>query len=149
MDEASGSVQRQPASPLGDAPALTDPETAIRARRKLTNRLIAAHEASRLRPFLAPDVKLITGEGGLILGADAVMEAFASQFRDPAFVTYVRDTTSVKVDADGGRAAELGDWTAHWRQAGGETTLAGTYLAVWRKATGQWILESELYVTLR
>jgi hypothetical protein len=26
--------------------------------------------------------------------------------------------------------------------------LSGTYLAVWKKQTGQWVLESELYVTL-
>ena len=42
------------------------------------------------------------------------------------------------------RAAESGRWTARWT---GET-LGGTYLAVWRKVTGQWVIESELYVTL-
>ena len=26
--------------------------------------------------------------------------------------------------------------------------MAGTYLAVWRKVSGQWVIESELYVTL-
>ncbi len=26
--------------------------------------------------------------------------------------------------------------------------MSGTYLAVWRKVTGQWVIESELYVTL-
>lgn len=149
MDGAAARVQRRPRDAPGDACALTDPETAIRARRKLTNRLIAAREAARLRPFLASDIKLISGEGGLIMGADAVVEAFAGQFRDPSFVNYVRITSAVLVDADGARAAEHGDWTALWRQAGKETTLAGTYLAVWRKATGQWVLESELYVTLR
>ncbi|WP_374570076.1 nuclear transport factor 2 family protein [Phenylobacterium sp.] len=123
-------------------------ETAVRARRKLTNKLIASHEAARLRPFLAPDVKLITGDGGLILGADAVVEAFAGQFRDPAFITYVRATADVRLDQAQTRAAEAGDWTARWRGAGGETTMSGTYLAVWRKVTGQWVLESELYVTL-
>jgi hypothetical protein len=127
---------------------LTADETAIRARRKLTNRLIAAHEASRLKPFLASDIKLISGEGGLILGAEAVIEAFASQFRDPAFITYVRTTVSVALDSEGARAAEHGDWLARWRQGAGEATVGGSYLAVWRKTTGQWVLESELYVTL-
>ncbi len=123
---------------------MTTPEDAIRARRKLTNKLIAAHEAARLRPFFTPDVKLVVGDGGLILGVDAVVEAFAGQFADPVFVTYLRETERVDLDAAGLRAAEGGRWTARWT---GET-LGGTYLAVWRRVTGQWVIESELYVTL-
>lgn len=120
------------------------PEDAIRARRRLTNKLIAAHDAQRLRPFLAADVKLIAGDGALILGADQVVQAFAGQFADPAFGTYVRSTERVELDQEGARAAEHGRWTAHW-QGGG---MAGAYLAVWRRVTGQWVIESELYVTL-
>ena len=122
----------------------TPPEDAIRARRRLTNKLIAAHDAARLRPFFAPDVRLIVGDGGLILGADAVIDAFAGQFADPAFQTYVREAERVELDTAGARAAEHGRWTAFW--AGGQ--MAGAYLAVWRKVTGQWVIESELYVTL-
>lgn len=120
------------------------PDAAIRARRKLTNRLIAAHEAQRLRPFFLPDVKLIVGDGGLILGVDAVIEAFAAQFADPGFKTYLRETETVSIDADGQRAAEAGRWTGLYA----DTQLSGTYLAVWRNIRGQWAIESELYVTL-
>lgn len=123
---------------------MTTPEDAIRARRKLTNKLIAAHQAERLRPFFTPDVKLIVGDGALILGLDAVLAAFASQFADPAFGTYLRETATVTLDAVGLRAAEAGRWTAQWATH----DMAGTYLAVWRKVTGQWVIESELYVTL-
>ena len=123
---------------------MTAPADAIRARRRLTNRLIAAHEAQRLRPFFASDVRLIPGDGGLILGAEAVVEAFAAQFRDPDFVTYVRTPDSVELDAAGQRAAEAGHWIAHWRSG----DMAGTYLAAWKKVTGQWVIESELFVTL-
>ena len=119
-------------------------DAAIRARRKLTNKLIAAHEAERLRPFFLPDVNLIVGDGGLILGADAVIEAFAAQFRDPGFKTYLRETEAVSVDAAGLRAAESGRWTGVHADA----ELRGTYLAVWRNVRGQWAIESELYVTL-
>ena len=123
---------------------MTTPEDAIRARRKLTNRLIAAHDAPRLRPFFAPDVKLIVGDGGLILGVDAVITAFVGQFNDPTFGTYIRETGAVTLDVAGLRAAESGRWAAHWT----DTEMAGTYLAGWRKVTGQWVIESELYVTL-
>jgi ketosteroid isomerase-like protein len=127
---------------------MTSAADAVRARRKLTNRLIAAHDAGRLKPFLHPGITLITGDGTVIAGASAVLEAFAAQFADPFFVTYERTTASVDLDQDGARAAEAGRWTALWRKAGEETVLAGTYLAAWRKVTGQWVIESELYVTL-
>jgi ketosteroid isomerase-like protein len=123
---------------------MTTPEDAVRARRRLTNKLIAAHDASRLRPFFTPDVKLIVGDGDLILGVEAVLQAFAAQFVEPGFGAYVRETETVQVDASGGRAAEHGRWTGRWADRG----MGGTYLAVWRKVTGQWVIESELYVTL-
>jgi ketosteroid isomerase-like protein len=123
---------------------MTTPEDAIRARRRLTNRLIAAHEAARLKPFFAPDIRLIAGDGALILGADAVVEAFAGQFADPDFVAYLRTPDRIEPDAAGARAAEHGRWIADWK--GSE--MSGSYLAVWRKTLGQWVIESELYVTL-
>jgi ketosteroid isomerase-like protein len=119
---------------------MTAPEDAIRARRRLTNKLIAAREAQRLRPFFATDAQLIPGGGGLILGADAIVEAFAQQFREPGFVAYVRTPQTVDVDARGETAAETGRWTGAGR--------SGAYMAGWRKVTGQWAIESELFVTL-
>lgn len=122
------------------------PDAAIRARRKLTNRLIAAHDADRLRPHLTDDMLLIVGDGDLIQGADAVIAAFASQFADPAFVAYVRTTETVEVAADGRRAAETGRWVGNWK---GGVAISGVYMAAWRESRGQWLLERELYVTLR
>jgi hypothetical protein len=119
-------------------------EDAILARRRLTNKLIAAHAADRLRPFFASDARVIVGDGGLILGAEEVIRAFAAQFADPDFVTYLREPESVDLDAEAARAAERGRWTARWKA--GESS--GAYLAVWRKVTGQWVIESELYVAL-
>ena len=124
---------------------MTAPADAIRARRKLTNRLIAAHDAGRLKPFLHPDITLIAGDGTVLAGAAAVLEAFATQFADPAFVTYERISESVDLNQDEARAAESGRWVATWRDA---PVLTGTYLAAWRRVTGQWVIESELYVTL-
>jgi ketosteroid isomerase-like protein len=123
---------------------MTTADDAIRARRRLTNKLIAAHEAARLRPFFAADARLIAGDGALILGADEIVRAFAAQFADPDFTTYVRTPDTVEVDAAGDRAAETGRWTAHWKS--GE--MSGAYMACWRKQTGQWVIESELFVTL-
>jgi hypothetical protein len=52
----------------------------------------------------------------------------------------VRTTQRVDVDAAGERAAEHGHWVG--------AVQSGSYLAVWRRVTGQWVIESELYVTL-
>lgn len=119
-------------------------EDAIRARRRLTNKIIAAHDAVRLKPFFAADASLIAGDGGLIAGREAILAAFAGQFADADFGTYVRETDRVEIDAAGQRAAEHGRWTARW--TAGE--MSGTYLACWRRETGQWVIESELFVTL-
>jgi len=123
-------------------------EDAIRARRKLTNKLIASKEAARLRPFFDPGVILIAGDGSRMVGAGEVIDAFASQFREAGFGGYVRETETVELDSAGQRASESGRWTAAWTSAGSPQTMHGTYLACWRKATGQWVIESELYITL-
>jgi ketosteroid isomerase-like protein len=123
---------------------VTTPEDAIRARRRLTNKLIAAHDAARLTPFFVADARLIGGEGGLLLGRDAILKAFAEQFADPTFGDYVRTPETVDIDYTGTRAAETGQWVAHWEGGG----MSGRYMAAWRKVTGQWVIESELFVTL-
>ena len=124
---------------------MTNPDVAIRAKRKLTNRLIAAHDAARLRPHLTNDMMLIVGDGALIHGAEAVVAAFAAQFADSGFIAYLRATDSVEVAADGARAAETGRWTGTWK---GGVEMSGVYMAAWRESRGQWLLERELYVTL-
>ena len=125
---------------------MADPDAAIRAKRKLTNRLIAAHDAQRLRPHLTDDMLLIVGDGALVQGAEAVVSAFAGQFADPGFLDYVRTTETVEVAADGERAAETGRWVGRWK---GGVEMSGIYMAAWRESRGQWLLERELYVTLR
>jgi ketosteroid isomerase-like protein len=122
------------------------PDVAIRAKRKLTNRLIAAHDAGRLRPHMVDDMLLIVGDGDLIQGAEAVAAAFARQFSDARFVDYVRTTEAVELADDGRRAAETGRWVGRWK---GGVEMGGVYLAAWRESRGQWLLERELYVTLQ
>jgi len=144
LGEGPGPLER----PSGWAhdPVMPDAETAIRSRRKLTNRLIAAHDAERLRAHLTEDVLLIVGEGDLIQGADGVVAAFASQFADASFIAYDRTTETVEIAADGHRAAESGRGGGRWR---GGLEVRGVYMAAWRERRGQWQLERELYVTLQ
>ncbi len=124
---------------------MTTPEDSIRARRKLTNRLIAGKDAARLAPFFDPAVTVIVGDGSVIMGRDQVLAAFAAQFAQGSFIAYVRETDRVAIDAEGARAAEHGRWTGTWRDS---PAMSGDYLAVWKKVVGQWVIEQELYVTL-
>ena len=64
---------------------MTTPEDSIRARRRLTNRLIAGKDAARLAPFFDPAVTLIVGDGAVIAGREAVLAAFAAQFAQAGF----------------------------------------------------------------
>ena len=89
---------------------------------------------------------VIVGDGGLIQGADAVVAAFAGQFADAAFIDYVRTTDTVEIAEGGARAAETGRWVGTWK---GGVEMSGVYLAAWRERRGQWLLERELYVTLK
>ena len=123
-------------------------QNAIRARRRLTNKLIAEHAAARLRPFFDPAATVIAGNGAMMQGADAILDAFAAQFAEAGFVAYLRETEEIEIDQAGERAAERGRWTCRRRRTHGEEALTGVYLAVWKKVTGQWVIESELYVTL-
>ena len=120
----------------------------IRERRLLTNELIAAHDSDKLKPFFDPKVTVIAGDGNVISGRDAVMEAFHAQFQDPSFVGYVRTTETVTPDKRGARAAESGSWVGTWHGDEGTRESRGRYLACWKKAGGKWVIESELFVTL-
>ncbi len=111
----------------------------------MSNEAIAKHDAAKLRGFFAPDVKVIVGDGSLITGVDELIAAFKSQFKDPAFVAYVRTPSKITIDLSGDRAAEEGRWVADWQ---GENGLSGPYLAGWSRIDGRWMIDSELYVTI-
>jgi hypothetical protein len=116
-------------------------ETQVRTRRAQTNRLIAVHDALRLKPYLAPEVTVIPAGGSAIRGARAVIEAFAAQFADPAFVTYVRTPDLVEVTPDGQTATESGRWIATWRTE----EQSGVYEATWKRRLGHWVIASEWF----
>ena len=53
-------------------------EAALREHRQRTNELIAAHQAEALRSFFDPEIKVIRGDGTLIIicGIDAMVQLF-------------------------------------------------------------------------
>jgi uncharacterized protein (TIGR02246 family) len=126
-----------------------DDEQAIRLLRADFNRAIAAHDASALPKFWREDVHVTTGAGRQLQGRDAVRAAFEAIFADATFITYTRTSNGIELSASGVRAAESGHWLGQWKKADGTMEWRGTYMAMWRKEKGQWLVQSELFVSLK
>lgn len=126
-----------------------DDEQTIRRLRADFNRAIAAHDVSALPKFWREDVHVTTGAGRQLSGRDAVRAAFEAIFADATFITYTRTPGKVELSASGVRAAESGHWLGQWKKPDGMMEWRGTYLVMWRKEDGQWLIQSELYVSLR
>ncbi len=121
----------------------------IRRLRAEFNRAIAAHDAAGLPKFWREDLHVTTGVGKQLTGSAAVRAAFETIFADPGFVTYTRTPDKIELSASGARAAESGHWRGEWKKPDGKMEWRGTYLAMWRKENNQWLLQSELYVSLK
>jgi Domain of unknown function (DUF4440) len=132
------------------AVAADDPIAAVRALRAESNSAIAARDAKRLRKIFADDYLGIQGtSGALDSGGDATAQSYADvEFKDPTFVRYQRNPSSVQRAKSGKRIAESGRWEGVWRKADGRMVKSGVYLARWVPENDTWRLKSELFVTL-
>ena len=124
-------------------------EQTIRRLRADFNRAIAARDVGALPKFWREDVHVTTGVGRFLSGRDAVRAAFEAIFADATFITYTRTPGKIELSASGVRAAESGLWLGQWKKPDGMMEWRGTYLAMWRKEDGQWLIQSELFVSLR
>ena len=123
---------------------------AIRAARDRYNAALVVRDLPRIRALLVDDyIGLPGSSGNLVNGGDAMVERFAIAFSDPAFVTYVRRATEVRVANPPERAMERGQWVARYRgDRPGRARVSGEYLAVWVPGPQGWRLRSESFVTL-
>jgi ketosteroid isomerase-like protein len=120
-------------------------EADIRAARARYNAAIAAHDTVTIRATFVDDYKGIAGSGGeLVAGGDAMAAYFASAFRNPDFLGFVRSPDVITIATPPDRAMERGHWHGGTRNA----TLKGEYLAVWVPTATGWKLRSESFVTL-
>ena len=127
----------------------TGDEQAIRRLRADFNSAIAAHDLRALPKFWREDIHVTTGAGRQLPGIAALSAAFESIFADTTLITYTRTPDRVELNASGVRAAESGHWVGQWRKPDGEMEWRGNYMAMWRKENGQWLIQSELYVSLK
>jgi ketosteroid isomerase-like protein len=120
----------------------------IRALRTRSNDAIAARKLSGVTDIMLPDIVVIGGNGGALIGRDSSQASFRRQFADPKFIGYTRNPTRVDVSTARPLAAEAGEWLGRWREADGVRQVRGTYLAMWRHTDDGWRIRSELFVTL-
>jgi uncharacterized protein (TIGR02246 family) len=121
----------------------------IKALRAASNRAIAAHDMDAFLPIFADDAAFVFSNGSSAKSRSELQAAFAKDFADPAFVTYVRSPDSVSISDAGVRAVEHGTWTAIKREPRGETRYGGDYVAHWFESPQGWQIRGELYVKLR
>ena len=124
-------------------------EQAIRRLRGDFNAAIAAHDPAALSKFLREDIHVTTGAGRQLPGLSAVRAAFEAIFADASFITYTRTPDRVELNSSSLLAAESGHWVGRWKKPDGTMEWRGNYMAMWRKENGQWLIQSELYVSLK
>lgn len=117
----------------------------IRALREQSNQAIAAHDPDRTVSFMAPDVVVGVAGGPTLTGREASCKAFAEQFADKAFVTYVRSIEQITM-VDPMHATERGRWVGRWRLKAGMHEQGGSYVAEWRFSEMGWLIHSETFV---
>lgn len=141
---------RVPTRPIGGAEATTetDPARAIRARRAAFNEAIAAHDAEAALTFVDREYQITTGAGEISSGNYTESGAWEEVFARADDIRYVRTPERVEVATPAVRAFESGVWRGSWTAPGGPQTLGGRYTAHWRLVDGEWVIRSEIFVTL-
>lgn len=124
-------------------------QDAIRALRASSNAAIAARDCDGVVACMLEDVTVSVAHGPVLHGREASRTAFAEQFRDRAFVGYVREATDIVIDSPPTRAAERGHWTGRWRHGDTEQLMRGTYEAGWRHTDLGWFIQSEVFTSAK
>ncbi len=127
----------------------TEDTAAIRAARVRYNAAISSRDVTTLRTMFVDDFIGIAGsDGAVVRGGAAMVGYFATAFRNPGFIGFVRTPQVIEIADDRARAMERGHWLGRSKSETGEKRLTGEYLAVWVPMGQDWRLRSESFVTL-
>jgi hypothetical protein len=129
----------------------------IRLARATFNQALAQANISAIKPLLAEQAQLITGtDSAIISGRKAQLQAWKREFAAPAAqrTTYIRTPETITLSTTDPIAMETGHWRGEQNgQITPQITAKGTYAAKWRNLqphapSPQWVIESEIFVTL-
>lgn len=113
----------------------------IRERREDSNRAISERDVPGIAQYWMDDIIVISGEGGQYIGKKLLVQVFKDMFKTqpPLFVRRPQD---IIIGESQVLAWETGEWEYN------TDSFRGNYSAMWRKVAGQWLIQSELFVSL-
>lgn len=121
----------------------------IRAAREEFNLAIAAKDAKRIRPLLAPSYHLITGRSDQFHGAAEEEIRWAELFHQDPTAVYRRTPREITTNEAWGIAEELGNWQGEYSINGNLVHASGVYVAKWQRTqNGNWVLQAEVFTTI-
>lgn len=124
-------------------------DLAIRLRRAAFNRALAEGDLAAIGPLLASDAILVAGtDSAVISGRKAQLLAWKREFAAAERMIYTRTPASIVTSPVEPIAFEHGQWQGV-ASGSGAASASGDYTAKWRKAGADWVIEAELYLTLR
>lgn len=117
----------------------------IKARREASNEAIRAFDNPLNATFSTPDAFITTGAGTLIAGNEELKSYL--QVQQDSKMYWIRTPSEIIVNTSTWLAWETGTWKGYTSDA--NTPIAsGKYAAQWTKASGNWLIHSQLFVTL-
>lgn len=145
---AAGCATARPPRPEAEAEV-----EAIREARLAQNRAIREQDLEAIGEVLEQDVQVTSGIGIHLVGRDAYLDAYESDFRALESVVYTRMPDEIELSTVNAAlaeriAAESGTWTGSLVTHRGPAQMRGVYTAMWRKRDGRWRINSEIFVSL-
>lgn len=125
--------------------AQNDAET-ISKTREASNAALKAYDHERVLSFLTEDVLTTTGNGTLLAGKEALRNYILAAGDSKMY--WIRTSETIKINESRGLAWETGTWKGYDPEKGSNSVIGGNYSAMWTKETGQWLIKSQLFVSL-
>ena len=125
--------------------AQTDIEQIIKIR-NASNDALKSVDNELNYTFLTDDIMITTGNGTLINGKEEYRK-YDNKF-DGNSMYWIRTADEIEVNIERGLAWESGIWKGYDLKKGRNSVVNGKYSAMWSKSSGQWLIKSQLFVTL-
>lgn len=117
----------------------------ILSQRKASNEALRNFNNELNATFSTEDSFITTGAGTLIAGKDELKQYLAFLIGEKMY--WIRTPDEVLVNSKTNLAWETGTWKGYYENSE-EPVVGGKYSAQWTKASGNWLIRSQLFVTL-
>ena len=121
----------------------TNDVATIKSNRAASNEAIAKHDVNGISKFWLDDFVQVIGRGTYETGKENIAASWKKLFNNDPKVSYVRNPEEIIISDNDTLAWERGKWIGIHSYSKG-----GNYAAMWIKRNGNWMLKSELFVSL-